>query len=55
MSTLPRFLAAILLSIVLTLGGHHHWLGQYGGNFNPDVRLDTSQVIDGGGYGLLAV
>lgn len=55
MSTLPQFLAALALTITLALCGYHIWLGQYGANFNPDVRLDTSQVIDGGGYGLLAL
>lgn len=45
-STLPRFLAAIALFVSVGLLGHHHWEGQYGGNFNPDASLDTSQVID---------
>lgn len=54
MSTLPQFLAAMSLTIALAFGGHHYWLGRYGANFNPDVALDTTQVIDGGGHGLLA-
>lgn len=56
MNTLARFLASIALTMTLAYGGHHYWLGQYGGNFNPDASLDTSQVIDGGvSHGLYAV
>ena len=55
MSTLPRFLGALAMTIVLALGGHHWWLGQYGANFEPDAGLDTSQVIDGGGHDLFTL
>lgn len=46
MTTLTEFLGALALAIALALGGNHWWQGQYGANFRPDARLDTSQVID---------
>lgn len=46
MSNLRQFIAAIAATLALALGGHHYWSGQHGANFNPDVQLDTSQVID---------
>jgi hypothetical protein len=54
-STLREFLAAIAFTIALALGGHHYWLGQYGANFNPDVALDVSQVIDRMPHGLFTL
>lgn len=46
MQMLGWFLLAVAVTIVGTLYGYHIWAGNYGANFNPDVRLDTSQVID---------
>jgi hypothetical protein len=55
-STLGEFLAAVAFTIALSLGGHHYyWLGQYGSNFNPDVALDVSQVIDRMPHGLFTL
>lgn len=46
MTTLPRFLAAIAMSIAMAFVSHHAWMGQHGSNFMPGAGLDTSQVID---------
>lgn len=57
MSTLPEFLSALVIAFWISAIGYHWWLGQYGGNFNPDASLDTSQVIDATGdpHGLFMV